>query len=141
MTTRLLPHDRYVLALKRIRALIADGKVLDYEDSNTIGNKYNYCTWGLCSIDRATWPDAEDHMRPAEFIAHGRIAPRYLGDDQPCPLYDKALAQTRFGHSRNGCFWTCRIFEPGHKERPTREETLRLYDEQIAQAKKGVDKR
>lgn len=114
---RALPHDRYVLALKRIRAIIAGGRRLVAEDSTDIGNKYTICSWGLCSNDKEAWPDAIDHQFPFDFTSRGRMSPLYRKD--PCPL-----EQRRKGM---GCFYGCKGFT-----RLTRKEALELYDKEIA---------
>lgn len=40
----ILPADRYLAALVRIRGLIAAGAPLVMEDSTTIGDKYTHCS-------------------------------------------------------------------------------------------------
>jgi hypothetical protein len=122
-----LSAARYRAALERIRGLIAAGGPLVAEDSTTVGDKYTRCSWGLCSHERAAWPDADDHLWPDLFLEHGRIAPRYRQPGQRCPM-DRREAPDGF----QGCFYTCRIFLPQKGEAPmSQEEALRLYDEQI----------
>lgn len=123
-----MSQERYYLALKRIRALIADGIPLIFEDSTTIGDKYTHCSWGLCSEDPRAWPDAEDHLWPDQFLADKRVALKYLRDDQMCPM------DRRVSEGSRGCFYTCRIFQPKKCEPriETQEEALHLYDERIA---------
>lgn len=81
-----LSDDRYLEALKRIRNLIASGFEFKKDYSNEIGNKYTYCTWGLCSNCKESWPDAEDHLWPDQFIERGRVAPLYFEEYQICPF-------------------------------------------------------
>jgi len=122
-----LSRERYLVALKRMRALLVRGLRLRYEDSNEIGNKYNYCTWGLCSESKEAWPDAEDHLWPDEFVLWGRGAPKYLHGLR-CPLQDM-----KRHNEGNGCFWSCMIFSTGSGEKPSKETVIQLYDRLIEQ--------
>lgn len=120
-----LSDQRYILALKRIKALILDGEELVTLNSDTIGNKYLHCSWGLCSINLETWPDPEDHLWPNEFVKFKRIAPKYRKPSHMCPM-DK-----RKESDGNGCFYTCSIFQSKSSKRPTREETVTRYNNMI----------
>lgn len=123
---RELPRARYLLALERMRERIAGGLRLEFEDSTTTGNKYTHCSWGLCSEERAAWPDAEDHIWPQQFEREGRVAP--LDIPSPgCPM-DRREGKD----DGNGCFYTCRVFNPLERgKRPSQEQTLELYDIKI----------
>ena len=129
-----MPEDRYLVALKRQRARIADGLLLDYWDDTTIGQKQTHCAWGLCSTDKEAWPDAQDHLWPDEFLGHGRVAPRYLTKGQLCPF---DTDQTPRGHVRElgdpkGCFYRCRFFQAKKLgPAPDQKRALELYDERI----------
>lgn len=127
-----LPDDRYLVALERQRARVATGLPLRAVDSNTPGDKYTECTWGLCSGEREAWPDAQDHMWPDQFISRGRVAPEYRAEHQTCPLDKRERPVT----SMQGCFYSCRIFQARPKSaRPTREETVALYDVEISRVR------
>lgn len=125
-----MPQDRYVAALVRQRKRIVGGLKLQGEDSTTPGDKYTECTWGLCSRERAAWPDAQDHLWPDEFMKRGRVAPKYLQQHQKCPLDRRPTNDT----DMNGCFYTCRFFSAKKKDqRLTREFVITLYDARIAE--------
>jgi hypothetical protein len=115
------------MALVRMRNRIADGEALVLDDSNTTGNKYTHCSWGMCSNDPAQWPDAGDHIFPVDFMDDQRVSPERQ-DQQPCPVQRDAET----GGPHWGCFYRCRLFRPlkGEK-RPDRSEVLSLYDERI----------
>lgn len=127
-----LPDDRYLAALERQRARIENGNPLVFADDNTPGDKDTSCSWGLCDNNKEAWPDPQDHMWPDQFIERGRVAPRYLEEKQTCPLDTRPRPNT----SPNGCFYTCRIFQAKRGQRPDREETLRLYDVELARIRK-----
>lgn len=128
-----LSDERYLAALKRIRALIANGINLVAEDSDVMGDKFTHCTWGLCSDRKSHWPDPEDHLWPDQFVEHGRVAPKYRDTDkQECPL-----CVPHEGSGFKGCFYRCRVFQRKMKT-PTREQALRLYDEAIARVEARV---
>jgi hypothetical protein len=131
-----MPQDRYIAAMKRLRALIEGGRQLTKEDSNTPGDKHTTCSWGLCADDAETWPDAEDHLWPDQFREHGRVAPKYLGNTQRCPMDRRAGQQTSALAAVQGCFHTCRVFKRQIRN-GDRETVLRLYDEQIARAERN----
>jgi hypothetical protein len=93
-------------------------------DSDTIGDKYTHCSWGMCSEDLEQWPDVEDHLFPEEFPE--RISPKYLGPGQKCPM------DRRTGGEGWGCFYSCRVFQDGLKDRAV---ALKLYDEELEKVK------
>lgn len=119
-----LSRERYLAALIRIRNLIANGLPLDFDDDTTPGAKHMYCDWGLCSDKKDAWPDPQDYQWPDQ---PDRVTPKHRTDSCLCPL-DK-----RSKHNGNGCFYSCRIFQPKIKNLPTREEVLALYDKKIAE--------
>lgn len=125
-----LPQERYVAALERQRARIAGGLKLDGCDDTTPGSKSTECTWGLCSDEKAAWPDAQDHLWPDQFEKHGRVAPLYRENHQLCPLDRRAAGNT----DMNGCFYTCMFFKPKKGESLAKEHVLKLYDKRIAEA-------
>lgn len=115
-------EGRYQDALRRFRDKIEKGAPFDAEDSCAVGDKYTSCSWGLCSCrNAADWPDANDHLFPEDFVQRGRISPRYRDRDRACPLGAATESQ--------GCFYQCRVFQ--HRQPPSREEVLKLYDELI----------
>lgn len=123
-----MSSDRYLKALKRFRALIADGEPLVAWDIDDPGAKETHCSWGLCSRNAKSWPDPEDHLWPDQFEQHGRVAPKYRNAPHKCPF------DPRDNVGGMGCFFKCRIFRLGSNPRMDRETALRLYDEQIAKA-------
>lgn len=119
-----LTLERYIAALKRIRALIASGLPLDYDDDTTTGSKHMYCTWGLCSDTKDAWPDPQDYIWPDQ---PWRVAPKNRETNHTCPFRQAAP-------SINGCFWSCMIFKAKKHGLPTREQALALYDAKIKEA-------
>tara|TARA_Y100000310_G_scaffold338210_1_gene427226 strand:+ start:1386 stop:1772 length:387 start_codon:yes stop_codon:yes gene_type:complete len=120
-----MPDERFLAALKRIRADIAAGRKFEAADSDALGDKYNACSWGTCTRLPEHWPDTEDHLWPDQFVKHGRVAPLYHRDGQHCPM-DKEPPKD--GHTF-GCFHRCRVFGKG--KTPDREATLKLFDAAI----------
>ena len=106
---------------------IAGGLKLDFDDSTVTGDKYNYCTWGLCSMDKEQWPNKDDHVFPDDFVADGRITVR---DDLGCPMDVKCGTEEWYGF---GCFHRCRVFIQRAYEKMTKEMALKLFDERIKQ--------
>lgn len=122
-----LTKEQMLQVLRTIRADIAAGRALDYEDSTEIGNKCTTCTWGMCSEDPKHAPDARLHNFPKDFDVSGRMS---LLDNPPghhCPMRDTQGKR----YPAFGCFHECRVFQRS-KETPTREEALELYDKAIA---------
>lgn len=126
--TLYMPKERYVAAMMRIRSRILLGLAMTAEDDTTIGSKSTACSWGLCSDDQASWPDAEDHLWPDQFAKHKRVAPKYLQEGQLCPLDRREPAEA----SLQGCFFTCRVFKPKKGDAPlTRENVIKFYHHRI----------
>lgn len=134
-----LPNERYLVALERLRARIAEGRPLIAEDLRAPGAKTTDVNWGLCSKDPTLWKDKEDHLWPDEFEDHGRVAVKYQEGEQFCPFDSRVLAKGEVDLGPNGCFHRCRVFHPAkfNEDRglPTRKRALELYDEKIAVAK------
>ena len=128
-----MPDERFLAALKRIRADIAEGRELNAVDSDNPGDKYNDCSWGTCSRLPEHWPDAEDHLWPDQFVEHGRVAPKYHKDGQHCPM---DADPPKDGHAF-GCFYRCRVFKRKHQT-PDRDEALRLFDAAIERMEKKL---
>ena len=129
MSDLYLNSSRYLAALNRQKTRIEGGLELVAWDDDTPGNKDIHCSWGLCSRDRAAWPDAQDHLFPDDFAQHGRVAPLYRNAPHRCPM-DRRTGPDVGG---SGCFYDCRIFRANNKRpAPTREEAIKLYDEAIA---------
>lgn len=126
MCNIVLPQERYIAALHRLRNLIKEGKELVAADSTTIGDKYTSCSWGLCSGEKEAWPDAKDHLWPDQFLERGWVAPLYRQKGQKCPFDSR-----KDDGDGTGCFFSCRVFQRKLKT-PTREQALALYDEVIA---------
>jgi hypothetical protein len=121
-----MSDERYLAALKRQRDLIASGYRFSAVDSNAPGDKFTEASWGLCSGERESWPDAEDHLWPEQFEKHGRIAPKYRSQHQACPMQRKG--------GGSGCFFHCRIFKGREITENKRDEAVALYDAAIAKA-------
>jgi hypothetical protein len=119
-----MTQERYVAALKRQRARIADGLEFTAVDSDQTGNKFTHASWGLCSNDKEAWPDAQDHLWPDKFAERGRVAPKYRNPKQLCPMQKKG--------GPNGCFYSCRIFKHREINQNKREESIALYDAALA---------
>jgi hypothetical protein len=123
-----LTQERYIEALQRQRRRILSGEVsLSGHDDETPGCKSTECSWGLCSGEKAAWPDAQDHIWPDQFEQSGRVAPLYRRPGQPCPL------DQRESNGPSGCFWGCMFFQ-GDSRKLTQEKVIQLYDKRIAEA-------
>jgi hypothetical protein len=132
---RTLTDERYLEALKRIRALIASGNPLHGYDDTTVGAKNNECSWGFCQEHQAYWPDAEDHIWPDQFVEQGRVAPISKDKHHWCPLDSGLFGQFAHGHNQSatyGCFYRCAFFQRKGRKRPDREQVLARYDKAIA---------
>lgn len=101
-----MSDEMYLAALLRLQSFTDPGRgyPLRCEDSNTPGDKYNWCTWGLCSDKWEMWPEPEMHIWPDQFKERGRIAPLYRESHQLCPCDIRDVS------TGNGCFWTCIVF-------------------------------
>lgn len=134
-----ISDDRYLAALKRIRASIESGIPCEPDNSDVIGNKHNHCNWGLCSGRKEDWPNPEDHVWPDQFIKDGRVAPLQRQNHQVCPM-DTRMQEIQGDPDinwGNGCFWACRIFKRRKRETfPTRDEAIALYDQAIERIKR-----
>lgn len=126
-----MSNERYLAALYRQRDRIIAGEPFVAWDDDTPGNKDTHASWGLCNNDAAAWPDAEDHLWPDQFENNGRVAPKYRGQHQPCPIQTKGGA--------TGCFYRCRIFKSqmGPKSRQT---AIDLYEAQIGKVRGALTK-
>lgn len=106
----------YLEALLRLQGLIISGMALRFEDSDTTGDKYNFCSWGLCSEDIEMWPEPAMHLWPDQFARNGRIAPKYRLAHHKCPMDtrdmpdENGVYRTSEQPGMNGCFWTCIVF-------------------------------
>lgn len=132
-------EGRWQDALRRMRDRIAGEIPLRLADSNTSGDKFTNCSWGMCSGDPEQWPDPDDHIWPVSFTREGRVAPRSQQDTQFCPMDRQDNKQAAlFGPG--GCFDRCRMFTPKGEPRPDRKVALQLYDDVIAarESKNGV---
>jgi hypothetical protein len=124
-----MSNDRYIVALKHMRHLIANGEPLVAEDSDVTGDKWTHCSWGMCSMDAKSWPDPQDHLWPDQFIKDGRVAPKYAGPNQKCPMDKRDEPDERMG-----CFYRCRIFRQLKSHGIDKDSAVQLYDGQIAKA-------
>lgn len=132
-------EGRYQDALRRFRQRIVDGTDLETDDSDEIGNKHTHSSWGLCDDSEEMYPDANDHIFPADFLTRGRLTPRPVAEaDRRCPMdrNNPSKLERQIGIvGRFGCFYRCRIFRPRPRGSapPTREEAIKLYDDLIAE--------
>ena len=126
-----LTDQQHLGALKRLRALISEGVELTAVDSDTPGDKYTHCSWGLCSDAVLVWPNADDHLFPDHFIKYGRVSHKYPTDDQQCPM------DLRNETDGDGCFYHCRVFQSAVRT-PTSTEALALYNEMIEKREEKV---
>jgi len=120
-----MSKERYVEAMRRIRSQIANGLALEKIDSNTPGERYMHCSWGLCSMNSEQWPDPEDHKWPDQFIEHGRVSPKHFEMDHECPFAGPQVVQPP---NWQGCFYRCAVFQCGLTDRA---EAVELYDRKI----------
>jgi hypothetical protein len=127
-----MTDKQHLGALKRLRALISEGMELTAVDSTTIGDRYTHCSWGLCSNAVLVWPHAEEHLFPDHFIEHGRVAPKYLTDNQMCPM------DLRNAPDGDGCFYHCRVFQSAVRT-PTAAEAVDLYNEMIKKVEEKIN--
>ncbi len=144
-------EGRYQDTLRRLRALIAGGSQLFYDDDTTMGNKSTVVSWGLCDDSLDVYPEKNDHTFPNQFP--GRSSPRNQPEKAYCPMDRLADAppEIQAKQENSGCFYRCRVFKPGemvpgkpnpkngkvfHRLRsgsvPTREQALKRYDDLIA---------
>lgn len=121
---KLLPKERYILALKRLRIIVESESCSGY-DCTVTGMKSTECSWGLCQENKKLWPEPQDYTWPHE---EDRIAPLHRGDDYMCPLETKHK-----GPGWKGCFYRCAYFSK-KKKMPTREQALQRIDELIKEA-------
>ena len=127
-----LTQERYIEALLRQRRRILSGEVsLSGHDDETPGCKSTECSWGLCSKEKAAWPDAQDHNWPDQFEQKGRMAPLKRRPHQLCPLDKRGF------NGPSGCFWGCMFFQ-GDARNLTQEKVIQLYDKRIAEAVKRL---
>ncbi len=126
-----LPTNRYLIALVRLRNRISDGLELGLSDSDAIGDSGECVSWGLCSRSKVTWPDAEDHLWPDEFLEGGRVSPKYGKIGDVCP-FDDTSREDGLTPPPWGCYYRCRILRPKKGEsRPDRKVALEMYDDVI----------
>lgn len=122
---KVLTVEQYREVLLKLKELIEAEEPLVLEDSDEIGNKYTYSTWGMCTNSKEVYFDPHMHIFPQDFIDYGRVAPIDRPPGLPCPFDEPRhrLAGDAFEHY--GCFYRCRIFKP-HKGsgKITREEAL-----------------
>lgn len=111
-----LTDEQYLGILDRLQKRIEDNSPLVYRDSTTPGDKYTYCSWGLCSADKVIYPTPDLQLFPDHFPE--RISPKYTTRRHLCP-FDKRDVLKHAG----GCFYHCRIFRDGPV---TREQALNL---------------
>ncbi len=125
-------EGRWQDALRRVRLIVLDeSQPLRAVDSRALGDKFTHCSWGMCSGDRAAWPNKDDHTFPADFEERHRVAPRGAPEDARCPMENAPP-------NGKGCFYRCSIFQgksnptpESLKNRPSRERAVELFDVEI----------
>lgn len=124
-----LPRERYLLALERIKAAIEAGRELRaFSDEPS-------CSWGLCHESAETWPDAQDHIFPVDFERKGRMSQLDPKRADKCPMDNRTKADL------SGCFHYCAIFKAKRGAPPmTKEVALARYDAAIQLAKERLAK-
>ena len=124
-----LTYRQLLGVLLALRNKIADGMKCDSEDSDEVGNKHTTCTWGLCTDDQEVYNDNRMHVFPKDFDERGRMTP-LVPPGPLCPMQRVEKGSRTFG-----CFYQCRVFRPTKSDKtpPSREEALKLYDQQIKQ--------
>lgn len=148
-----LSDERFLAALERMRTRIAEGEKLGAEDLTAIGNKYTYCTWGMCTGDPEFWPK-EDRMFPnqepiatdyrvgssGKVVPILRVSPKYQDRGQFCP-FDRRPSTKEPEAVQGlsiGCFYRCMIFSP-KGDKPSREDAIKLYDVSIDRLRRKLD--
>jgi len=116
-----MTKNDYAKVLRILRKKIDTGLSLSCVDSDTIGNKYTECSWGICMETPDNYPDESMRIRP-ELMAHNRVASKFPPEGFNCPL-------DKHPEDRWGCFYRCRAFQGGIN----REQALALYDETLKQ--------
>lgn len=127
-----LTLDRFVVAMKRLRDIVASGVPFEAVDSTFTGDKYTVCSWGLCADTPELYPDRQDWLWPEkDHLIHGRVSPLYKKNQHLCPH------DTREKGGFNGCFYTCifkNVFDrPGTWSGVDREEALARIDKRITE--------
>lgn len=128
-----LTDEQFLETLKRIRLSIMNDKPLTADNSNETGNKYNDCSWGMCSRESEHWPDKTMMLFPDR----DDVCPKYSQRDRHiCPM-DRRMDTGKV--DGNGCFWTCRIFLRKNDKLPTKEEAIALFDQAILLMQKKME--
>lgn len=96
-----LSKSRFLLALKRLRKYVEKTKFVAI-DSEDVGDKYTYCSWGMCCDSPKVFPDKQDHIWPEQGVRNGKVSPIELGKGHLCP-HD----MRKSNNDINGCFFTC----------------------------------
>ena len=131
-----LTKEQTLTILKKLRTAIAQGMPLEYEDSEQTGNKYTYCSWGVCTDSTEIYNKAEYHTFPKSFDENGRDSALSLAKGVLCPILLERASDTE-SDKLSGCFWRCRIFQHKFKT-PSRKKALELYDEKITALKNSI---
>jgi hypothetical protein len=136
-----LTDEQFLTALKKMRDKVAKEDRPMGLDSDMTGSKHTECGWGMCVDDPEFWTDPDTLLWPDQppldtgyVIDDKRIysaRAKYRADHHRCPYDNRRPGYT------SGCFYKCRFFRPPRgKQPPTKEETLRLYDDAIAKFEK-----
>lgn len=120
-----MTDERYIAALKRKRAQIANGLPLSFEDDDTPGNKYTRASWGLCDDSPNFWTDEADMMFPERDKGQPIVSSKYRHEHQRCPM-NKASQP-------HGCFYGCSIFKRKIRHN-NQAEAIALFDSAITLA-------
>jgi hypothetical protein len=126
---KVLTVGQYREVLLKLKELIEAGEPLVLEDSDEIGNKYTYSTWGMCTNSKEVYFDPHMHIFPQDFIDDGRVAPIDRPSGLPCP-FDEQSRRKAGDFEHYGCFYRCRIFRPlpGTRKITRNEACFRIAD-------------
>ncbi len=94
--------ESYRRTLGLLRERVQKGVTLRYKDSTTTGDKYTICTLGLCDNEIKQSQDGL-YRENRHACPHDRRFFDQAGNALP-PPDDKGCF--------NGCFYTCRVFDP-----------------------------
>ena len=117
-----LTIEQNIQVLKNLRKYILENDVKCY-DSDTVGDKYTECTWGMCNNRKEVWDKPEYHTWPQDFIENERIAP--ISTQIRCHFDNGDPNDPEWLH---GCFYRCKAFL---QRVPSRKETLDMIDKII----------
>lgn len=95
-----LNKNQYIQILKNLKKhiTIADFRAID---SDSGGDKFTTCSWGLCCDSRFVYDKVEYDLFPEKNFEDGTITPKYCSPELKCPH------DNRDKPDLNGCFNHC----------------------------------